>query len=79
MGEVAFHFLNNQSHFNPEKEEHYYLLWKICSLTIRNQVKKRIKETYKTKFPGGRYYSFMRDGITLNQAMSILLMPLKNN
>ncbi|QOI98148.1 MAG: M48 family metalloprotease [Flammeovirgaceae bacterium] len=79
MGEVAFNFLNNQQRFNADNEEQYYLLWKICGLTYRNQVQKRIKDVYKARFSDGRYYSLMREGLTLSQALSILSMPIKQN
>ncbi|RAW00317.1 M48 family metallopeptidase [Pseudochryseolinea flava] len=50
LGEVAFNFLNNQTNFDPNKSDHYYLLWKICDLTRRMQVKEKVKERYRAKF-----------------------------
>jgi len=60
MGEVAFHFLNNQSNFDSQIEEHYYLLWQICGLTERESVQKTIRATYKSNFPKGQYLSQMK-------------------
>jgi Zn-dependent protease with chaperone function len=48
--EVAFHFINNQTNFNDDDPSHYYLLWKICDLTYRNQLKEKIENAYKTRF-----------------------------
>jgi predicted Zn-dependent protease len=79
MGEIAFNFLNSQSRFNPNKEEHYYLLWKICDLTARASVKNNIKVNYKEKFPKGKFHPLMKDGITLREALSTFQQPKKIN
>lgn len=49
-GEIAYHFINNQSNFNPAEESHYYLLWQICTLTSRDPVREKIEVTYKSRF-----------------------------
>lgn len=48
--EIAFHLLNNQSNFNAADPSHYYLLSEICDLTLRDQVKKKVKLAYAAKF-----------------------------
>ncbi|MFZ6010098.1 MAG: M48 family metallopeptidase [Bacteroidota bacterium] len=50
MSEVAYHFLNNQSNFKEDVPAHYFLLWKVCGLTYRDEVQERIKQAYRTKF-----------------------------
>ncbi|MEP6734346.1 MAG: M48 family metalloprotease [Chryseolinea sp.] len=55
--EIAFHIVNNQSNFNRTERSHYYLLWQICRLTQRDQVKKRIEQAYESKF-GNRVESY---------------------
>lgn len=50
ISELAFHFMNNQTNFNPEIQSHYYLLWKICLRTHRDQVADKIEKTFKDKF-----------------------------
>jgi hypothetical protein len=50
LGEIAFHFLNNQTNFNPQDSEHYFLLWKVCDLTRRMEVKEKIRNTYRARF-----------------------------
>lgn len=50
LGEVAYHFLNNQSNFNSNEEDHYYLLWKLSNLTYRPEVHEKIRQAYKAKF-----------------------------
>lgn len=56
IGEIAYHFLNNQSNFNSEKEEHYVLLSRICGLTYREEVQKRVREAYRKKFEKGMFF-----------------------
>lgn len=55
MGEIAFNFLNNQSNFNAGNEEHYVLLWKVCTTTRREAVAIRIRETYFDQFGRGKF------------------------
>ena len=57
MGEVAFNFLNNKNNFSTDKEEQYYLLWKICGLTQRYEVQKKITASYKERFGKDAKYS----------------------
>jgi hypothetical protein len=53
LGEIAFHFLTNNAHFSPTDKSHYYLVWKVSSLTKRNDLIANISEQYKTKFGTG--------------------------
>ena len=50
IGEVAFSLINNKSNFNSEQPAHYYLLWRVCSLTFRDKVKAQVETAYKEKF-----------------------------
>lgn len=59
-GELAFNFLNNQANFNGLKEEHYYLLWRICQLTERHGVSEKVKLSYKSRFHNGRFIHKMK-------------------
>jgi len=49
-GEIGYHFINNQSNFNPTDERHYYLLWQLCGVTGRQNVKEKIETAYRTRF-----------------------------
>jgi Zn-dependent protease with chaperone function len=51
LGEIAFHFLN--SDFNKSEKNHHYLLWKISSLTYRNDFAAKRSDEYKSKFGVG--------------------------
>ena len=51
LGEIAFHFLNKD--FNRSEKSHHYLLWKISSLTYRNDIIAKISDEYKSKFGAG--------------------------
>lgn len=53
LGEVAFHFLNNESNFNSSDKSHYYLLWKISSLTHRNDIIVKVSDEYRSRFGVG--------------------------
>ena len=72
IGEIAYYFLSNQSNFNPDSEEQYYLLWKICSLTSRKTQKAEIKAQHKQNFPEGRYLGLMKESYSLQEAMKKL-------
>jgi hypothetical protein len=50
LGDVAFHFLTSHSNFNPQEKSHYYLLWKVSSLTHRSDLSAKTSEAYKTRF-----------------------------
>ena len=50
LGELAFHFLNNQTNFCTRCDEHYYLLWQVCHLTHRVAVKEKVKQSYRSRF-----------------------------
>ncbi|HZI26174.1 MAG TPA: M48 family metalloprotease [Chryseolinea sp.] len=53
LGKIAFHFLNNASNFNPAEKNHYYLLWKISSLTYRDDLTIKTSGEYRSRFGGG--------------------------
>ncbi|HNP96778.1 MAG TPA: M48 family metallopeptidase [Cyclobacteriaceae bacterium] len=59
--DLAFHFLSYSPNFDKENESHYYLLHKICLLSHRNEVAKKIAESYLEKFPDGEFVKSMRD------------------
>ncbi len=69
IGEIVYHFLANPSNFTPDSQEQHYLLWKICSLTARNQEKNRLKAEYKRIFPTGKYLGVMKDNYSLDEAL----------
>jgi hypothetical protein len=50
LGEVAFHFLTNASNFSKSEKSHYYLLWKISSLTSKDDVLRKTSTEYKSRF-----------------------------
>lgn len=50
LGEVAYHFMKREDHFNHEERSHYYLLWRICDLTYRYDEKNSIAKLYNSKF-----------------------------
>ncbi len=58
--ELAYYYLSNSTRFDKQVEDHYYLLWKIAKHTNRANVRKRMKDSYRTKFPEGKYRSQMR-------------------
>ena len=60
MGELAYHFLNNQSNFNPQIPEHYYLLWQLGKFTDRKDLQVKVKDAYRSKFPDGEHYNKMK-------------------
>lgn len=49
LGEVAFHFLHNNSKPKVHKP-HCYLLWKASAITSREDIKDNLKESFKEKF-----------------------------
>jgi hypothetical protein len=62
MAELVYNFLNNNNIFNKEDLTHYYLLWKVCGMTGREQTAKNVAEAYRKKFHGsiasGSYEKF---------------------
>ncbi len=52
LGEIAFRFINNRVHFNSNEKSHYYLSWKISTLTDRNEQVMSIAEQYTNRFGG---------------------------
>ena len=51
LGEIAFQFINND--FKSTEKNHHYLLWKISSLTYRNDLIAKITGDYKSRFGVG--------------------------
>ncbi|HEX6223776.1 MAG TPA: M48 family metalloprotease [Chryseolinea sp.] len=50
LGEIAFRFLSNASNFSPTQKDHHFLLWKIASMTYRNNFIVETSEQYKSRF-----------------------------
>ncbi|WP_276374493.1 M48 family metallopeptidase [Chryseolinea sp. H1M3-3] len=50
LGQIAFNFINSHSNFNPAEKSHYYLLWKITSLTSMNELIAQTSQAYKARF-----------------------------
>jgi hypothetical protein len=50
LGEVAYHFMKRNDHFNPQERGHYYLLWRLCDLTYRYDEKSSVAKLYNSKF-----------------------------
>jgi len=53
LGEITFNFLNSNSNFSANEQGHYYLLWKISSLTKRNDFVAKLSDGYRAKFGAG--------------------------
>ncbi|MCZ6701849.1 MAG: hypothetical protein O6940_02280, partial [Ignavibacteria bacterium] len=60
LGNAAYFFLSNSANFKRQNEDHVYLLWKIAKLTNRADVRKRMKDVYRNKFPKGKYKNEIR-------------------
>jgi hypothetical protein len=60
FGDIAYNFLNSDLHFDDENEDHYYLLWKLCELTRRRELQKKVKEVYLERFTKGKFTMDMR-------------------
>jgi hypothetical protein len=60
LGELTFRFINLKGNFNPANEEHYFILWKICDITDRNQTMNKVKTLYEQRFPQGEYVDDMK-------------------
>ncbi|MEZ4972863.1 MAG: M48 family metalloprotease [Cyclobacteriaceae bacterium] len=58
--DLAFHFLSYSPNFDKENESHYYLLHRICVLSHRNEVARKISESYLEKFPDGEFVKAMK-------------------
>jgi predicted Zn-dependent protease len=50
LGEVSYQFMNNKKNFDSSDPSHYYLLWRICQLTFRDETVKKIDKVYHEKF-----------------------------
>jgi hypothetical protein len=48
--ELAFDLINNKNNFDQGDPSHYYLLWKVCELTSRNNMTKSVAAAYTGKF-----------------------------
>lgn len=53
LGEIAYHFLAGHADVDQNEKSHYYLLWKISSLTHRNDLITSVSDRYKAKFGSG--------------------------
>jgi hypothetical protein len=51
LGEIAFQFISHD--FKTQEKSHHYLLWKISSLTYRNDLISKISDQYKSRFGAG--------------------------
>lgn len=65
LGELAFDYLNRKGNFDTSVEYHYYELWRICNFTGRDELKTRVKKTYRDKFGKGDYYDRMDNQIQI--------------
>jgi Peptidase family M48 len=65
LGELAWDYMNRKGNFDPLVELHYYQLWRICNSTGRDEVKDKVKKTYKEKFGKGEYYHDMDNPLQL--------------
>lgn len=59
LGELAFDYINRKGNFDMSVEFHYYQLWRICNFTGRDELKTRVKKTYRDRFGKGEYYDRM--------------------
>lgn len=50
LGELAYHFIHQPGHFNAQRADHQYLLWKICDLTNRTEEKKVMARQFEMTF-----------------------------
>lgn len=53
LGELAYRFMYNPANFNVHERTHYYLLWRISSLTDRSDVHVRTSNEYRDRFDAG--------------------------
>jgi Zn-dependent protease with chaperone function len=60
LADIAYNFLNSEKHFDDGNEEHYFLLWRLCDLTERKELQKRVKQVYTQKFGKGKFGAEMR-------------------
>ena len=65
LGELAWDYMNRKGNFDPNVEVHYYQLWRICNATGRDEVKEKVKKTYREKFGKGGYYSDMDNPLVM--------------
>lgn len=50
LGELAIRFVRNVANFEQQERSHYFLLWKIASLTNRNDVVVQAAAAYRKQF-----------------------------
>lgn len=55
LGDIAYFFLSADENFDLRYQEHYFLLWKICSMTKRGEQRNKVKEKYEGKFEEKAY------------------------
>lgn len=60
LGEITYRFINSKKNFNPENEEHYFILWKIADITNRAKTMEKVHAAYEAKFPDGEYIKDMK-------------------
>lgn len=59
LGELAYRFLHHAGNFNQQEKSHYYLLWKIASLTGKNDVLVQVAAEYGRRFGSGiNFYKY---------------------
>lgn len=66
LGELAFDYMNRKGNFDPNVEAHYYQLWRICDMTDRDEMKNRVRKTYRDRFGKGDYYNMMDRDVQIN-------------
>ncbi len=59
MGELAYYFLNSPQNFDLNNENHYYILWRTCSITERKEERRNVRTKYVDRFPDGIYKNDM--------------------
>jgi hypothetical protein len=55
LGDIAYFFLSADENFDLRYQEHYFLLWKICSMTKRGEQRNKVKEKYEGQFEEKAY------------------------
>jgi len=59
LGELAYYFLQSPQNFDTNNQEHFYLLWQVCSITNRKNERKEIRKKYEERFADGEYKNDM--------------------
>jgi len=50
LGNITFNFINDDANFSASEQSHYFLLWKMSSLTQRHDVTAKVSDEYRAKF-----------------------------